>query len=131
MIAEFIKEITLFQKEGITIDELSFMKKSIGQKDAISFEAPWQKTRFLGRILHYDLDKSFVDDQNEIINTITQQEINALAKKHLPIDQMNILVAGDKESVKPGLEALGYEVIELDPRVKVMPSEMKQKLKTE
>ena len=122
---EFMKELTAFRKDGISADELSFMKKSIGQKDARSYEAPYQKAGFLRRIVHYDLDKNFVDQQNKIIDNITKKEIDALAQKHLQVDKMNILVVGDKESIKPGLARLGYEIIELDAKGNVIKDDTK------
>ena len=35
-------------------------------------------------------------------------------KKWVVNDKMNILVVGDKAKILPGLEKLGYEIIELD-----------------
>jgi zinc protease len=42
------------------------------------------------------------------------EQINALAKKHLPLDKMIVVVVGDKASNLEKVKALGYEVIELD-----------------
>ncbi|MEQ9405332.1 MAG: pitrilysin family protein [Cyclobacteriaceae bacterium] len=122
---EFMSEITAYRDRGITQEELAFMKNSIGQRDARNYEAPWQKTGFLGRIVHYDLDKNFVEEQNKIINSITKSELDGLAKKYLPAEKMNILVVGDKATVKPGLERLGYEIIELDAKGNVIKEETK------
>ena len=90
------------------------MRSSISQRDARSYETPWQKAGFLRRIIHYDLPATYVDEQTEIINTISKKEIDALAKKYLQDDKMYIMVVGDGASVRPKLEQLGYEVIELD-----------------
>ncbi|MEO1054740.1 MAG: pitrilysin family protein [Bacteroidota bacterium] len=124
-VAEFMKEIKLFADKGITPDELTFMKNSVGQRDALSYEAPWQKTGFLRRIVHYDLDKNYVKKQNEIINKITKKEIDALAKKHLPYDKMNIVVVGDKASVKAKLARLGYEIVEVDTKGNIVQDNTK------
>lgn len=113
-VVEFMKEIKGYYKGGITKEELEFMKKSIGQRDARSYETPFQKASFLDRILTYDLDKDFVKKQKKIIDKIKKKEINALIKKHVNPEKMNILVVGDKASVEPGLKKIGYEVIELD-----------------
>ena len=113
-VVEFIKEIKDYQKDGITKDELEFMRSSIGQRDALKYETPRQKAGFLRRIVHYDLDPSFVDEQTKIVNSVTQAEINGLAKKHLKPEEMYILVVGDEASIRPGLEKLGYEIIVLD-----------------
>lgn len=113
-VVEFMKEITGYYEDGITEDELEFMKNSIGQRDALNYETSFQKAGFLNRILTYDLDRDFVKTQMEIMNNTTTEELNKLAKKYLNPDKMNILVVGDKASIKPGLEKLGYEIIELD-----------------
>lgn len=115
-VSEFIKEITNYKKDGITDDELSFMRNSIGQRDARSYETPRQKALFLSRIAHYNLDKSYVDEQTKIINSISKEEINALADKTLQIDNMNIVVIGDKTSNIEALNKLGYEIIELNEK---------------
>ncbi|MDN5202380.1 pitrilysin family protein [Fulvivirgaceae bacterium BMA10] len=124
-VAEFMKEIINYSDNGITNDELNFMKKSIGQRDARNYEAPWQKTSFLRRIVHYDLDKNFVDEQSEIIDTITQDEINALAKKYLAYEKMNIVVVGDKESIKPKLKRLGYEIVDVSVKGDIIEDDTK------
>jgi len=120
---EFMNEIKMFADDGITPEELMFMKNSIGQRDARSYEAPYQKAGFLRRIVHYDLDENYVTKQNEIIQQITKEEIDALAKKNLQYDNMNILVVGDKASLKPKLARLGYEIIELDAKGEVVKDE--------
>lgn len=119
-VLEFMKEITNYKKDGITDEELSFMRNSIGQRDARSYETPSQKARFLSRIVHYDLDNSYVDEQTKIINTITKKEINALADKTLQIENMNIVVVGDKASNIEALKELGYEIVELNAKGEVI-----------
>jgi zinc protease len=115
-VVEFMKEIKGYREGGITDEELEFMRKSIGQKDARSYETPGQKAGFLRRIVHYNLDKSFVDEQTEIINTISKEEINALAKKYLQDKNLYILVVGDGASNRANLEKLGYDLVELNAK---------------
>jgi zinc protease len=113
-VVEFMKEITNYAKQGITEEELAFMKSSIGQSEARKYEDNFQKASFLGRIIEYDLPKDFVDKQNDILKNLTKADVDALAKKHLPANTMVITVVGDKKAIKPGLEKLGYEVVEVD-----------------
>jgi len=112
-VVEFIKEIKGFQKDGITKDELNFMRNSIGQRDARRYETPFQKAGFLGNIIRYNLDGSYVDKQADIIQNITREEINALAKKYLNTENTYILVVGDGATNRDKLKALGYEVIDV------------------
>ncbi len=113
-VVEFIKEIKLYADKGITNDELTFTKNSMGQSEALKYETAMQKAGFIKRILDYNLDKTFTDKQNEILKNITKPEIDALAKKHLPYNNMTILVVGDKAKVYDGLTKLGYDIVELD-----------------
>lgn len=111
---EFMKEIQAYQKEGITEEELAFMRKAVGQRDARNYETPRQKANFLRRIVHYGLEKDFVDKQTEIVQTITEKEIDSLAKKYLDYNKMYILVVGDEASNLKQLEELGYEIVKLN-----------------
>ena len=113
---EFMKEISDYREKGITDEEITFMRNSIGQRDARSYETPNQKANFLRRIVHYNLDKSYVEEQMKIIQSITKDEINRLAKKYLQDDNMYILVVGDEASNRPKLERLGYEIIKLNEK---------------
>jgi len=67
--------------------------------------------RFLAQILEYDLTPDFVKQRAEIVDNITAEEINALAKKHLDMKEMIFVVVGNSEVLRPQLEALGYEVV--------------------
>jgi len=111
---EFMTELRRFRDEGVTDQELSFVKKAIGQSKALEYETALQKAYFLDDIARYKLDANYIKTQDEILKTITKDQINALAKKYLPIDNMVIVVVGDKAAIKPGLEKLGYPITELD-----------------
>lgn len=113
-VVEFINEMKKYSQTGITDQELTFVKSSLGQVDALRYETSLQKAFFLSRIIEYDLPKNYVEQQAEILRTITKAQVDAIAKKRLPVDNMIITVVGNKELVKPGLSRLGYEVVELD-----------------
>jgi zinc protease len=113
-IVQFEDEIRHYAEEGISEDELAFTRRALGQRDARRYETPTQKLGFLSRILEFDLDDDFVDAQNEILAAIGQEEISELASTHLLMDDMIIVVVGDKAVILPQLEELGYEIIELD-----------------
>lgn len=113
-VVEFILEIEKYRESGISEEELDFVRSAIGQRDALRYETPGQKAGFLARIIEYGLPKNYVEQQAEIINNISQNEINDLAKKHLPLDRMMILVVGDKSVSFEGIQALGYDIVELD-----------------
>ncbi len=113
-VVEYMKEFKNYADNGVTDEELSFVKSSLGQSDALKYETNSQKASFIDQILKYDLEGNFIEKQNTILANITKDEINALAKKHLPYDKMAIIVVGDKESIYPGLSKLNYEIVNMN-----------------
>ncbi len=113
-LVEVMKELNNYRTNGITEAELKFMKNSLGQRDARSYETGFQKAGFIRRILNYNLPADFVDKQNKILADLTEAQVNATVKKLLNPEKMNILLVGDKEKIYEGVKKLGYEIIELD-----------------
>ena len=107
-------ELNKYSSRGINSDELEFTKNAMAQADALKYESPFQKLSFVKRIIDFNLEKTFVAQQGEIIKAISKPEIDQLAKKYLPFEKMIILVVGDKTSNFDKLSKLGYEVVELD-----------------
>lgn len=113
-VVEFVNEIRGYATGGITPGELSFTKRAIGQSDARSYETPAQKLGILSEIVTYDLPADFIDRQNQILEGITKPEVDALAAALLDIDEMILVVVGDRETILPGLQALDFPIVELD-----------------
>ena len=111
---EVMKELKDYSTTGITQDEITFMKNSLGQRDALSYETGFQKAGFIGQILQYDLPADYVEQQNKILAKMTKEEIDALAKKWIDTSKMNILLVGDKTKTEEGVKKLGYPIVELD-----------------
>jgi len=121
---EFVKEIKNYAETGITDSELAFVKASIGQSEALRYETGFQKAGFLNRLLEYKLPTNYTETQNQILKGITKEEINTLAKKYLPYNNMIIVVVGDKSVVLKGLSRLGYQITELDANGKVLAEDV-------
>ncbi len=113
-LVEVMKELKNYRENGVTEAELRFMKNSLGQRDALLYETGLQKAGFIGRILSYNLPANYVDQQNKILAKLTKAEVDAVAKKMLNPEKMNILLVGDKAKILEGVKKLGYEIIELD-----------------
>ena len=118
-LSEVMKELKNYAATGITEEEVTFMKNSLGQRDALSYETGFQKAGFIGRMLEYNLPADYVDQQNKILANMTKAEIDALAKKWINTSKMNILLVGDKAKTIDGVKKLGYEVVELDTDGKI------------
>jgi zinc protease len=113
-LVEFFYEINKYVQDGISNDELNFTKSSLGQRDALKYETPFQKSSFLNRILEYDLPADYTKIQANILRDITKNDIDGLAKRYIRPANMHVLVVGDKASILEPIRKLGYEIIELD-----------------
>jgi zinc protease len=113
-LTEVVRELKDYASTGIKDEELAFMKSAIGQRDALRYETGTQKATFIARILDYNLPANYVDQQNKILKGITKNDINALAKKWINPDKLNIVLVGDKVRILPGLQKIGYEIVELN-----------------
>ncbi|ACT58342.1 M16 family metallopeptidase [Hirschia baltica] len=127
-IVQFVNEITGYYENGITEEELAFTKSAIGQSDALDYETPFDKLGFLSQIVTYDLPEGFTDEQSEILQNLTKEEVDALAKKHLNLDDMIMVVVGDKAVIEDDLKALGYPIVELDYDGLPIPAPQRPKL---
>jgi zinc protease len=103
-LAEIFKEMNNFNQKGITDEELAYAKKSFTQSDALRYETQYDKARFLGEIVSYDLPADFISQQNSVLQSLSKEEINGLTKELLPVDKMIIVVVGDKDKIQAGLE---------------------------
>jgi zinc protease len=113
-LSEVIRELKEYNKSGIKEEELAFLKKSIGQSDARNYETGIQKAAFVGRMLKYNLPPDFVSQQTRILNSLKREDADAIIKKYIDLDKMNIVLVGDKEKILPGLQRLGYDIVQLD-----------------
>ena len=112
-IEEFITEISSFAQTGMSAAELEFTQSAIGQRDARAYETPSQKAGLLSQILTFDLDESFVAEQQRILESFTTAESRDIAESELVLADMIMIVVGDREAVFGDLQTLGWPIVEL------------------
>ncbi|MBA5764579.1 insulinase family protein [Vibrio sp. 404] len=113
-IVEMQKELEQFSQQGLTDSELNFMRLAVGQQDALKYETPSQKTQLLGTILTFSLEEDYLQQRNEIVETVNKQALDALAKKWFNPEDYQIIVVGDAKKLKPQLESLQIPIKELE-----------------
>lgn len=104
-----------YRNNGITAEELAFTQMSIGQRDARNYESGYQKAGFLSRILEYNLTPDYPKKQNEMLSKMTVNDVNNVIKTRLPkVEDMYIVLVGDKDKIMDGLTKANYTIVELD-----------------
>ncbi|HCM48078.1 MAG TPA: peptidase M16 [Colwellia sp.] len=112
-IIEIEAELQNYQQQGLTADEVTFMRQAISQNEALSFETPSQKSGFLRQLLQFNLPVNYGEAQSNIIHNITIDQLNTIAAKELS-KPMQWIVVGDGQVVRPQLKKLDIEVVDLE-----------------
>ena len=105
-LVEILYEVENYVRDGITNEELRSTKSSMLNADALKYESPMQKLSFLNRILTYDLDNNFIKKQSKVLNTISKEEVDNLAKSNIKKDNLQIVIVCNSYLIKKKLENL-------------------------
>lgn len=103
-LAEITKEFNNYVANGITDKELEYTKNSMLNVEALKYESPQQKAGFLANIARYNLPKDYVAQQNQILKSITKDELNAHIKKSFDLNKMTTVIVGDKNYIEAAME---------------------------
>ena len=113
-IEEIDKEMKRFSQNGLTSEEVSFMRQAVGQQDALSYETPAKKANLLSNILTFSLDDDYLQQRNEIVDAVSKSTLNKVARKWFNPGDYQIIVVGDAKSLRPQLEKLSIPMEELE-----------------
>tara|TARA_B110000211_G_scaffold233428_1_gene299647 strand:+ start:2000 stop:3259 length:1260 start_codon:yes stop_codon:yes gene_type:complete len=93
-IAEIKKEISLLQTELVTEKELNLLRNYLKGKLLKGFDGAFDQADRFFTINTFGLTWSFYDDYIETIETITAEEVKAIAIKYFSFDELVIVTAG-------------------------------------
>jgi zinc protease len=111
---EIMKELNGI-REGLTDDETAYVKDALQQAMNRQFESVRSLGRMVNSISKYGYSDDYLEQRREILDRITRDDLDALAREHVRVNDMILLIVGDKELVGESLKELGYgDVIELD-----------------
>ncbi|MDG1747145.1 MAG: pitrilysin family protein [Bacteroidia bacterium] len=111
-----------FRKNGITDEEFEFTKNALLASQALDFESLSKKAGFMAQMAYRNLPMNYTEQQLEILKSLTKEDLNALAKKYLTLENIVIVVAGDMVLLEDRLEELGLgklQILEKDGSGKV------------
>jgi zinc protease len=106
-------ELKKYVEKGINKEELEFTKSGISNAEALKYETPFQKLYFLKQLMDYNLPSDYTSKQNALLDKMTIEQMIGNTKKSFDLNNMIILVVGDKESNWDKIKKLGYDVVEL------------------
>lgn len=103
-LAEIIKEFRKYETSGITDAELEFTKNSLLNQEALQYEDIGQKAAFLSNVVRFNLEKDYTVKQNQILKSMTKEDVNQQIKKYFDSNKLTTVVVGDKWIIESLLE---------------------------
>lgn len=103
-IIEFMKELNRLRNEKVAADELQVVKNVLTGNFSASLEQPGTVARFALNTARYNLPADYYEKYLERLQSVTADEVQAMAKKYIKPDNAHILVVGNKEDVADRLK---------------------------
>jgi zinc protease len=95
-------------RNGISEDDLQFIKNSMIRSNALRLETNGALANMLSTISKYGLADDYVRKEEDVIRNITVEEHRAITQKYLNPDRMYYLVVGDAATQIKSLEKIGF-----------------------
>ena len=106
--ASLVKEILENYGKNYNENDLEVTKSYMIKSGARAFETLGSKLNMLTNISRYNYANDYTKKREEIVRSITVEEIKTLADKYLNPNKMIYLVVGDAETQMDKLEGLGF-----------------------
>jgi len=109
---EFMREMKAI-RDPLPADELAKAKRYLQLGYAENFESTGDIAAQLSQLIPYGLPLSTLSAFNAGIGAVTVQSAQRVANKYLDPSKLTIVIAGDRASIEPALEATGIAPVEV------------------
>src|SRR5262249_11892408 len=106
--AELVKEILENFGKTYTEQDMETTKGFLIKANARAFETSGAKLNMLNNISQYGWKPTYVKDREQIVKSMTVQQIKDLAAKYLDPKKMVWLIVGDAKTQMPRMKELGF-----------------------
>jgi len=103
-IIEFLKEMRLLSEEKVNKEELQVVKNVMAGNFSRSLEEPGTVANFALSAARYKLPADYYEKYLEVLQNVTADEVQAMAKKYIRPDRAHILVVGNRDDVADRLK---------------------------
>jgi len=109
---EFMREMKAI-RDPLPADELAKARRYLQLGYAENFESTGDIAAQLSQLIPYGLPLSTLSAFNAGIGAVTVQSAQRVANKYLDPSKLTIVIAGDRASIEPALEATGIAPVEV------------------
>ena len=106
-LSDLLDEIRQIREVPVTDEELADAKRSLSAQYALELESPAQLLALSVNRWRYKLPADYYDKYSERINAVTREQVQAMAKKYLAADRLQVVAVGDPARVADALKKLG------------------------
>jgi len=109
-----LESVKIFKEEmekyrnGVTEDDLQFIKNCMIRSNALRFETNEDRLGMLTTMTKYNFSPDYVKKEEDIIRNMTIEEHKAITQKYIIPDKMYYIIVGDASTQMKPLEKLGY-----------------------
>ncbi len=104
---DLLDEIRQIREEPVSDEELADAKRSLTAQYALELESPAQLLGLSVNRWRYKLPSDYYDRYAERINAVTKEQVQAMARKYLGADRLQVVAVGDPSKVADALKKLG------------------------
>jgi predicted Zn-dependent peptidase len=108
-IIEFLKEMRRMRDEKVPNSELQVVKNVITGQFSQSLEQPGTVASFALNTARYGLPADYYEKYLEVLQSVSPEDVMAMAKKYIHPDKAHILVVGNREDVSERLKQFSPE----------------------
>ncbi|MBG0860775.1 MAG: insulinase family protein [Bacteroidales bacterium] len=105
---QIIKEEMEKYRNGISEDDLQFIKNYMIRSNALRFETNSALVGMLSTMTKYGFADDFIKKEEDIIKSITVEDHKAITVKYIIPDRMYYVIAGDAATQMKPLEKIGF-----------------------
>ncbi len=108
-IIEILKEMRRLSDEKVGKDELQVVKNVMAGNFSRSLEEPGTVATFALNIARYKLPADYYEKYLAVLQSVTADEVQAMAKKYIHADHAHILVVGNKNDIADRIKQFSPE----------------------
>ena len=112
-IVEIFREIERIRESPVSPEELTTAKNSISQSLPGLFETTPDAASSIGQLFTYGLPSSYFHDLPERIQSISAEEVQRVARKHLKPEEAVIVAVGDRTKIESELGKMNLGPVEV------------------
>lgn len=112
-LVEFFRELRRIRDSVVDSVELERTKQYLALRVPGSFETTSQMAGQVGTLLTFGLPFTWFDDYVRRIMAVTAADVQRVAREYIRPDSMTIVVVGDVQKIRPGIERLGLGPVHL------------------